>query len=579
MSLYGINAFISFIVVFVVAILPILQDRKNKLYIWLSVLNLGAAFWQLDLFFLSTVDTAEAANLTSRLLRPAMLIIPFCFYNFALQLTKFKETGNLKTINRALLLSTAVSIILNIMGLGFNGCLYKPNYGYVPRIDLIYLFFMINFFSGIGTSFVIMIKKYYSRDITIVERLQLQYITLALFIVVLSAVTNILNIIGFNVLLLGTFGMFIYFILVTYAILSYDILNIRDIFQKTLMYMLTASFVAGIYLITYFYILPAVDGQGYRYSILGIVTLLITIAVGPTLNFMDKITRKALFISYYDFQVILTFVLNKLKFLKNLEDLFSETAENIRNILKLKAAAVYFWDAEKKCYLLHGQKKDEPVCIEESHPLVVYIKNKKSVIYFKRIYDDFTYNFIEKHEYGGMDIKEAIDFLKMFNAEICLPLVLNEEIKGFWIIGEKINKEALRNEEIHWLENVISQVSIMIENIFLYNQIIGSERLVMLGEMAAAVAHEIRNPLTGLSSFVQMINEGNEKKEKIIKRFFQIAPGEFKRLEKLTDNLLALSHTAKLKPVLVKLAILMEEINEFLAHVFKKNNIDLIKKI
>ena len=115
----------------------------------------------------------------------------------------------------------------------------------------------------------------------------------------------------------------------------------------------------------------------------------------------------------------------------------------------------------------------------------------------------------------------------------------------------------------------------MIENIVLYGQLVHSERLVMLGEMAAAVAHEIRNPLTGLSSFIQMMNEGKGQKEKFMDRFLKIAPPEFKRLERLTDNLLALSHNTRLKLARLNLNVLVKETNELLAHVLKKNKVEV----
>jgi signal transduction histidine kinase len=130
---------------------------------------------------------------------------------------------------------------------------------------------------------------------------------------------------------------------------------------------------------------------------------------------------------------------------------------------------------------------------------------------------------------------------------------------------------------MRFLNNALYLLSARMENIMLYEQLVSAERLTMLGQMAAAVAHEIRNPLTGLDSFVQMINANQANKEKITERFFEIAPDEFKRLEKLTDNLLALSHNTRLKPAAVELNSLLDEVNEFLAHIYRKNKIEISK--
>jgi diguanylate cyclase (GGDEF)-like protein/PAS domain S-box-containing protein len=63
-----------------------------------------------------------------------------------------------------------------------------------------------------------------------------------------------------------------------------------------------------------------------------------------------------------------------------------------------------------------------------------------------------------------------------------------------------------------------------------------SEKLTVVGELAAGVAHEIRNPLTSIKGFVQLLQQGVIKQE-----FFEIILDEFDRIEEIIKEFLNLA--------------------------------------
>ncbi|WP_183192900.1 PAS domain-containing sensor histidine kinase [Brevibacillus nitrificans] len=100
-----------------------------------------------------------------------------------------------------------------------------------------------------------------------------------------------------------------------------------------------------------------------------------------------------------------------------------------------------------------------------------------------------------------------------------IPIIVNREVTGYFTIwrdtsGQKQTDEILRQ----------------------------SEKLAAVGQLAAAVAHEVRNPLTSLKGFTQLLQHQFPTADQ---SYFDIMKGELERIELISGELLVL---AKPKP-------------------------------
>ncbi|GAA0611722.1 hypothetical protein GCM10009001_31190 [Virgibacillus siamensis] len=101
-----------------------------------------------------------------------------------------------------------------------------------------------------------------------------------------------------------------------------------------------------------------------------------------------------------------------------------------------------------------------------------------------------------------------------------------------------------------WTEHIISRVRDKFGRLFFVSivkditdkkeaeeMMVRSEKMSVAGQLAAGIAHEIRNPLTSLKGFLQLIQAGVSRKEE----YYKIMIDEIEKMETITSELLFIS--------------------------------------
>ena len=100
------------------------------------------------------------------------------------------------------------------------------------------------------------------------------------------------------------------------------------------------------------------------------------------------------------------------------------------------------------------------------------------------------------------DTRAALQALK---AGVCAPLVGNDRVIGFLNLWDERVPEAYASDEIALVLDIAERLTTVIENSKLYERMREKDRLAALGEMAAGLAHEIRNPLGAIKGAAQCL--------------------------------------------------------------------------
>ena len=118
------------------------------------------------------------------------------------------------------------------------------------------------------------------------------------------------------------------------------------------------------------------------------------------------------------------------------------------------------------------------------------------------------------------------------------------EQQGWLLLGEKLSGRPFFSQELTLVEAACGQLAMAIDNLLLVQSKLALERtmqhnekLAAIGQLAATVAHEIRNPITGAKCLLQQVGDelnGNAQG----KEYVQLALEDLGRVEESVSQLL-----------------------------------------
>ncbi len=195
-------------------------------------------------------------------------------------------------------------------------------------------------------------------------------------------------------------------------------------------------------------------------------------------------------------------------------------------------------------------------------------------------------------------------------AVLSLPLRGQEDVLGA-LIASSSSLQSFSKEEVQILSILADQAAIAIEKARLIDdlkraraelqnwgkelsrkvkekneelkqsqaQLFQSEKLAGIGQLAAGIAHEIRNPLGIMATSLYYLNDVLPKKREDVKRHFQIMEAEINRCETIINNLLEFSRKSDKELELINVNQLLNITLSLVEKDLFVRDIDLIKKL
>lgn len=168
-------------------------------------------------------------------------------------------------------------------------------------------------------------------------------------------------------------------------------------------------------------------------------------------------------------------------------------------------------------------------------------------------------------KYSGLARREGLVSL------LSVPMVFQDRVIG--VLNAYTGRpHHFGPEEVDLLSALAGQSAIAIQNARLYESVVASEekirqseRLLLLGEMAAEVAHEIRNPLTVIRMLIHSLNEEFSERDPR-KKDIQVMEQKIGQMTDLVDQILQITRQREPEFHPVELQEVLEETLALVRH-------------
>ncbi|MBW2462322.1 MAG: GAF domain-containing protein, partial [Deltaproteobacteria bacterium] len=145
--------------------------------------------------------------------------------------------------------------------------------------------------------------------------------------------------------------------------------------------------------------------------------------------------------------------------------------------------------------------------------------------------------------------------LEAMNASVCVGIRgegSSGDLYGILCVRDERLRDAFSPEEVQLLAGLAAQAAVAVENSRLYRGLKERDRLAALGEMAAGLAHEIRNPLGAIKASAQYLHDDEDDPSAEAspeREFLDIIVEEVDRLNWVVGSFLDYARPSKGDPV------------------------------
>jgi signal transduction histidine kinase len=215
---------------------------------------------------------------------------------------------------------------------------------------------------------------------------------------------------------------------------------------------------------------------------------------------------------------------------------------------------------------------------EEKEIIVSCIKTKKPIL--------------EKDAFHNPNIDKKFVTMIDANEFVCVPLIVEDEAIGAICADNVYSRKPITEEQVELLSVFANRAALAIANAEAYKKLeeknqqlkeaqerlVRSERLAVIGNMAAYIAHEIRNPLVTIGGFARAILR-NSIDNAQVRQNVKIIVDEVGRLEKILANIMDFSKPVEVVKVASQINELLENTCYLMEPYFKNGRIQVIKKL
>lgn len=300
-----------------------------------------------------------------------------------------------------------------------------------------------------------------------------------------------------------TLGFAIFPAAMAYAIARHDLFGFDRMIRRGVAYVVVTGAIALVYSAFLAYLdYVALPDLSQSPAVHVMVTMLLIALFNPLRDRVQAVTDVVFFRAPYDYRRTIATASQALASLLDLDALVARLVRIITQEMQVEHAAVWLRDTDGRTFRREGA----PAAAIAADGALVTALVARGVLHAGR-------SFMRDATPAG-----AVEELVALDAIVAVPLLFEQRLLGFLALGEKRSGRAYTTDDLALLDTLANQAAVAVQNARAYralaeanrdlrdarDQLVESERLAAIGELSAAVAHGIRNPVAGIKSAAEL---------------------------------------------------------------------------
>jgi len=536
-TFYSIPPLLAATLIFACGLWVVLKNYRSATNLTFGLLCLGVCTWLFSSFMSYSTSHYDEALFWEKVIYVGVVYIPAFFYQFCVNF--LQDQPNKKAILINYLIGTI--FLLLIPTHYFLDGLHSYYWGFYAKAGLLHPIFLAYFTSASALSLRKLYMGYKAKEESApLEAVRIKYVFMA-FVIGFAGSIDFIQLYGAEFYPIGFLFVTLWTMLVTYAVLKYQLMDISLILTPTTIRPYAPVLTLIPLYIGILLLIRAFTGS-MQYVLTGILVVTFTILAGLLANLralMEKAVEKILFRKKYDAYETLTVFSKSLITILDLGSLTREIVRTLVNVIGVKTASLYLLDKDKNTYVLsasHGLNADgaKTLSLAAVDELPLHLASRQSILVREEL----------EYTPSAESLQTIVMTLSAIGTEICIPLVNKDRLIGFCNLGPRSNGQMYSEDDLSLLTALGQNAAIALDNAMLYEDLKRSQTLVQrtdrlrsLETIAGGFAHEIRNPLTSIKTFVQLAPERKDDSE-FIDQFSKIVSEDVDRIERLIREIL-----------------------------------------
>lgn len=547
MDILGQSALIVSLVAFTLAATALSRNFMNKVVMAYALVCTVISAWAFSFFMekIFATGTFYRFHLTFNLvLAPAGLF-------FVRVLTRV-DSGFMRWLFRFSVFYAVILIILEWVGLGGEGILQQLAF-YAPSTLLIVCFYLL------FLDWQLRHGKISRAKISTLGLSRRSWIYAGAVFMLVTAAMDHAPFLGDIIPAIGNIFLCIYLFLISEAVIHQRLLNLSGLLNRVFVLVFISL---GFTIIYGTFVAWIQDAPALFVLNSFLASFIILLLVDPARKLAEIGVVRIFSRKYLAFQQMVEQAQSKLVGVLDLRGLADLTLKFLEDVLQYESASVFVLGSDGTKFRRIRGVLDEPVSgieVLSNHPIVEFFYQMRRRGEAPIILDQYLINEIDRTT--SQTQKQAFDLVLKamigLHSNIAMPFFEGDTVLGF--VAVRANKPPAPWGNNWGVLSVVYpffiQASRTLRNMDVYVRLREKDRLATLGEMAAGLAHEIRNPLGAIKGAAQCLEPQAEAPQGA---FVQIIIEEVNRLNNVVAQFLDYARPIKLQLEPYDLRVLIE---------------------